>query len=72
MIGYNFEKALLRRIGLQSLRVYANIQNLATFTKYTGFDPEIGVSTASPNVYGLDNGRYPSPQVYSMGINVTF
>jgi len=54
------------------LRVYANIQNLYTLTKYTGFDPEIGVSTASTNVYGLDNGRYPSPQVYSFGVNLTF
>ena len=49
-----------------------NIQNLLTFTKYSGYDPEIGASTASVNVMGLDNGRYPSPTVYSLGVNVTF
>jgi hypothetical protein len=56
------------------LRIYTNIQNLYTLTKYTGFDPEIGASTASSagGVYGLDNGRYPSPQVYSVGLNLSF
>ena len=37
-----------------------------------GYDPEIGASTSSVNVYGLDNGRYPSPTVYSFGLNVSF
>ena len=54
------------------MRVYANIQNLLTITGYSGYDPEIGASTASANVYGLDNGRYPSPTVYSFGLNVSF
>ena len=71
-IGYNFDRKLIKKLHLESLRVYANVQNLFTFTKYKGFDPEIGVSTASVNVYGLDNGRYPSPQVYSFGFNISF
>jgi TonB-dependent starch-binding outer membrane protein SusC len=73
-LGYNFDKKLLNPLHLQSLRIYANIQNLYTLTKYTGFDPEIGASTASQsgNVYGLDNGRYPSPQVYTFGLNLSF
>jgi hypothetical protein len=72
VLGYNFDKKLVRKLHLETLRVYANVQNLVTLTKYSGFDPEIGVSTASVNVYGLDNGRYPSPQIYSFGLNLSF
>ena len=56
------------------VRVYCNIQNLLTITGYDGYDPEVGASTADQNgyVYGLDNGRYPSPTVYSFGLNVSF
>ncbi len=72
VFGYTFDKKMLRKIKLESLRVYANVQNLYTLTKYKGFDPEIGVSTASINVYGLDNGRYPSPQIYTFGLNISF
>ena len=73
-LGYNFPKKTLTKLHLQSLRVYANIQNLYTITNYTGLDPEIGASTASAsgNVYGLDNGRYPSPQFYTFGLNLSF
>ena len=72
IVGYTFESKLLRKFHLENLRMYANVQNLLTLTKYSGFDPEIGVSTASVNVYGLDNGRYPSPQVYTFGVNISF
>ena len=42
-----------------------NIQNLFTITKYDGYDPEIGASTADIN-------GYPSPTTYSFGLNLTF
>jgi len=71
-LGYTVPANLLKKLNIETLRFYTNIQNLLTWTKYTGFDPEIGVSPASINVYGLDNGRYPSPQVYSFGLNITF
>ena len=71
-LGYTFPKKTISKLHLETLRLYCNIQNLVTFTKYSGYDPEIGVSTASTNVMGLDNGRYPSPTTYSFGINVTF
>lgn len=70
--GYTFKKDMISRWGLQNVRAYVNLQNVATFTHYSGYDPEIGASTQSTNVYGLDNGRYPSPTVYSVGLNVTF
>ncbi len=73
-LGYTFKKSLLKRLHLENLRVYCNIQNLCTFTKYTGYDPEVGASTqdSSGLVYGLDFGRYPSPTTYSFGLNISF
>lgn len=71
-LGYTFPKAWLQKVKIDNLRAQVNIQNLYTLTKYTGYDPEIGASTASVNVMGLDNGRYPSPTVYSFGLNITF
>ena len=73
-LGYTFPKALLNKAKIENLRVYVNIQNLYTFTKYTGYDPEVGASTqdSSGLAYGLDNGRYPSPAMYSFGLNITF
>ena len=71
-LGYTFPSKIINKWGLDNLRIYANIQNLLTITGYDGYDPEIGASTASMNVYGLDNGRYPSPTVYSFGLNISF
>ena len=71
-LGYTFPREMTKKWGLENLRVYANIQNLLTITGYSGYDPEIGASTASSNVMGLDNGRYPSPTVYAFGLNITF
>ena len=71
-LGYTFPKKLIKRFKIENLRVYANIQNLYTFTKYSGYDPEVGASTQNVNVYGCDNGRYPSPTTYSFGLNLSF
>lgn len=73
-LGYNVPKSVLNRFKVENIRLYMNIQNLYTFTKYSGYDPEVGASTqdSSGLVYGLDNGRYPSPTLYSFGVNVSF
>jgi TonB-linked SusC/RagA family outer membrane protein len=73
-LGYNFPKSLLTRAKIDNIRVYCNIQNLYTFTKYTGYDPEVGASTqdSSGLTFGVDNGRYPSPMTCSFGVNITF
>ena len=74
MLGYSLPKDLLRQVQIENVRVYANIQNLFTFTKYTGYDPEVGINQqdASGYTFGFDQGRYPSPRLISFGINVTF
>ena len=73
-LGYTFPKKLLSKAKIENLRIYCNIQNLYTFTKYSAYDPEIGASTqdATGLTYGIDNGRYPSPTTYSIGLNITF
>jgi len=74
VLGYTFPKTLLSKAKIENIRVYVNIQNLYTFTKYRGFDPEVGASTqdATGLTFGVDNGRYPSPTTYSCGLNITF
>ncbi len=73
-LGYTVPKPWLRKLRLENLRVYCNIQNLCTITGYDGYDPEVGASTqdSSGLVYGLDGGRYPSPTTYSFGLNLSF
>ncbi len=68
-IGYSFKSQFLKQIHLQSLRLYANAQNLKTWTRNTGYTPEIGGSALA---FGIDNGTYPMPAIYSFGVNLTF
>jgi hypothetical protein len=49
-----------------------NAQNLYTFTNYSGYDPEIGAFNQDARRQNIDMGRYPSPRVITMGIDVDF
>ena len=73
-LGYTFPKSVLQKVKIDNIRLYMNIQNLYTFTKYMGYDPEVGASTqdSSGLTFGVDNGRYPSPMTCSFGLNITF
>ena len=71
-LGYSLPSDLISRIKITRLRVYGSVQNLATFTKYKGYDPEIGSFNQNQLLTGIDNGRYPSPRTISVGINVEF
>jgi hypothetical protein len=71
-IGYTIPKNVASKIKLANLRVYANIQNLYTFTKYSGYDPEIGSMNQNMLLSSIDNGRYPSQRIYTFGINLTY
>lgn len=70
--GYTFSKNKLKKIDIQSLRLYANVQNLFTLTKYTGYDPEIGSIRQNMLLSAIDDGRYPQQQTFTFGINVNF
>lgn len=71
-LAYNFPNSITNRIKIDGLRVYTNIANLYTFTKYKGMDPEVGLSQTSNYVMGLDNGRYPSPRIFTFGLDIKF
>ena len=68
-LAYNFDKTLLSRIGVQALKLYANIQNLKTWKHNTGYTPELGGTAIA---FGVDNGSYPMPVVYTFGFILTF
>ncbi|MBS7563881.1 TonB-dependent receptor [Mucilaginibacter sp. Bleaf8] len=65
-LGYTFSPKLLTKAGISSLRIYSTANNLFTFTKYKGFDPEVGFDN-----YGIDVGRYPQSRSFIFGINLT-
>ncbi len=71
-LGYSLPQNLVSKVGIHGLKVYANIQNVYTFTKYTGYDPEIGAFNQNAMMQNIDMGRYPSPRVYTFGVNVDF
>lgn len=68
-LGYTFPTKLIQKIHLKSLRLYANIDNLKTWSKNSGYTPEIGGTSTE---FGVDRGTYPMPAVYSFGFNLTF
>ncbi len=71
-IGYNLPKSLYSKYGISNIKVYSNAQNVLTFTKYKGYDPEVGSLNQDALLSGIDNGRYPSPMVTTLGLNVNF
>lgn len=71
-LGYNLPKVFLGKYKVSGLRVYANAQNLWTATKYSGYDPEIGAFNQSPLLQNVDMGRYPTPRVFTFGVDAEF
>lgn len=69
-IGYNFAP-LMKQKWCSNARLYFQVQNLYTFTKYNGMDPEIGYGTQDW-VSGIDLGFYPHPRTYMVGVNLAF
>lgn len=57
---------------LSNIRVYANVQNVYTWTKYKGMDPEIGAMYGDALMTGFDYGRYPSPRIFTFGLSASF
>lgn len=69
--GYNFTPAILSKIKLSKLRIYASGQNLLTLTGYKGWDPEVNADYQSTNInQGVDFYSAPQPRVISFGINI--
>jgi len=69
-LGYTLPTTLTRKVSVQRFRIFVSGDNLLTFTKYEGFDPEI--ASGGYTTIGIDRGIYPQARTISIGANVTF
>lgn len=65
MLAYSFPSRMLQKIHVHGLRLSLICENVATISKYSGFDPEVSIN-------GIDQSRYPIPRTYSVGLNINF
>ena len=68
-LGYTLPQNLTRKVCIERLRIYFQAENLATWTKYWGFDPEISSGATS---LGVDRGVYPQARTFTIGANISF
>jgi TonB-linked SusC/RagA family outer membrane protein len=70
-LGYTLPSSLLKRMKLQNLRVYGTVNNLAVFTNYSGYDPEVSTRRGTPETPGVDYSAYPRSRAFVFGINLS-
>ncbi len=68
-LGYSLPSSLLKKAGIEKLRIYVQASNLFTITKYTGVDPEISGTVTD---FGVDGGIYPNTRQFLAGISLAF
>jgi TonB-dependent starch-binding outer membrane protein SusC len=71
-LGYSLPKSWLTKLQIERFRIYASAQNLWTITGYSGYDPEIGAYNQSSMKQNIDMGHYPTPRMFTFGVNVGF
>jgi hypothetical protein len=74
-LAYRLPRALVSKVHLNGLRIAANVQNLHTFTKYSGYDPEVGTffsGNQGRGFVGVDYGRYPTTRQYNVSLQIEF
>lgn len=71
-IGYSLPSQMLKSIKISNLRVFATVNNLATITNYSGFDPDINTRRSDPLTPGVDFAGYPHSRTWAFGFNVNF
>jgi hypothetical protein len=71
-IGYNLPPRVINKAKMSSCRIYISGQNLYTFTKYSGYDPELGAFNTSVENMNIDYGHYPNPRSVTIGANIVF
>lgn len=69
-VGYNFSRTMLKPLKLESARIYVSASNLFTFTKYTGYDPEVNTQYISNVNLGHDFYTPPQARTIAVGINI--
>jgi TonB-dependent starch-binding outer membrane protein SusC len=70
--GYTLPTKLLERFSISTFRVFATVNNLATITNYSGFDPDVTSRRADPLTPGVDFAAYPRARTWVFGLNLTF
>jgi TonB-linked SusC/RagA family outer membrane protein len=70
--GYTLPKELLSKMKIQNLRIYGTVNNLATITGYSGYDPDVTARRSDPLTPGVDFAAYPRSRTWVFGVNVTF
>lgn len=71
-LGYKLPDQWMRKVKASNTMLYINVQNVATFTEYSGLDPQIGSFNQNPRLQNVDLGRYPAPRVYTLGLKLDF
>jgi len=71
-LGYSFKKEWIKKLKLESLRVYVTAENLYTFTHYSGLDPEVNYAGNDNTIIGVDFFTYPQARSYNFGVNIKF
>jgi TonB-linked SusC/RagA family outer membrane protein len=71
-VGYTVGKSIAQYAKLQSARFYVTLNNLYTFTKYSGYDPEVNTRRATSLTPGVDYAAYPRSRAFLAGVNLTF
>jgi len=72
ILGYTLPKTVTSMLKMRTLRVYAQAQNLLTFTNYTGFDPEVNYAGTANTTLGVDFYTVPQARTFTFGVNVGF
>lgn len=71
-LGYRLPKSVLDKVKVNNARVYVTVQNLKTFSDYSGYDPEVGAFNNSIRLMNVDAGHYPNPRSYTIGASLEF
>jgi len=71
-LSYNFDKKQVEKLKIKSAKLYASVQNLFTFTEYSGMDPEVNYYGASNYILGTDFFTYPQSRTIMVGLNLGF
>ncbi|HEY4107945.1 TonB-dependent receptor [Puia sp.] len=71
-LGYTLPRGVVSKLKVARLRIYATVNNVATITGYSGYDPEVSTRLNTPVTPGVDYSAYPRSRSYVAGVNVTF
>jgi TonB-dependent starch-binding outer membrane protein SusC len=71
-LGYTLPKKVLDKMKISTLRIFGTVNNLATITNYSGYDPDVTARRSDPLTPGVDFAAYPRSRTWVCGVNITF